>query len=120
MKNKKHIRLTESDLHRIIKESVNKVLNEVMYNGKSLHGNNPDDWKYMADVRGDEAYYNSLDCKIADEFGDDDEARESYRNSIRHDIHHGKDLNNWNELNFGKGGFDPSASHFRSDGTRKW
>ena len=27
--NKKTIRLTESDLHRIIKESVNKVLNEI-------------------------------------------------------------------------------------------
>ena len=28
MKNKKLIRLTESDLHRIVKRSVNKVLNE--------------------------------------------------------------------------------------------
>ena len=28
MKNKKLIRLTESDLHRIVRESVNKVLNE--------------------------------------------------------------------------------------------
>ena len=28
MKNKKLIRLTESDLHRIVKESVNRVLNE--------------------------------------------------------------------------------------------
>ena len=28
MKNKKLIRLTESDLHRIVKESVNKILNE--------------------------------------------------------------------------------------------
>ena len=27
--NKKLIRLTESDLHRIVKESVNKVLNEI-------------------------------------------------------------------------------------------
>ena len=29
MKNKKLIRLTESDLHRIVKESVNKILNEI-------------------------------------------------------------------------------------------
>ena len=29
MKNKKLIRLTETDLHRIVKESVNKVLNEI-------------------------------------------------------------------------------------------
>ena len=28
MKNKKPIRLTESDLHRIVKRSMNKVLNE--------------------------------------------------------------------------------------------
>ena len=103
--NKKLIRLTESDLHRVVKESVNKVLNEVMYNGKSLHGNNPDDWKYMADVRGDEAHYDSLYGKVAYEVGDDDEAREAYRQSRRHDFHHGKDLDNWNELNFGKGGF---------------
>lgn len=27
--NKKHIRLTEEDLHRIVKESVNRVLNEL-------------------------------------------------------------------------------------------
>ena len=32
MNNKKLIRLTESDLHRIVKESVNKVLNEAMLN----------------------------------------------------------------------------------------
>jgi len=30
--NKKLIRLTESDLHKIVKESVNKVLNEISYN----------------------------------------------------------------------------------------
>ena len=31
--NKKLIRLTESDLHRIVKESANRVLNEVGYEG---------------------------------------------------------------------------------------
>ena len=33
MKNKKLIRLTESDLHRIVKESVNKVIKEDVSNG---------------------------------------------------------------------------------------
>jgi hypothetical protein len=30
--NKKLIRLTESDLHRIVKESVNRILREASYN----------------------------------------------------------------------------------------
>jgi hypothetical protein len=33
MNNKKQIRLTESDLKQIVKESVGKVLNEAMFNG---------------------------------------------------------------------------------------
>ena len=49
--NKKIIRLTESDLHRIIKESVNKVLNEVQFGGESFHGDNPTDWAALADLR---------------------------------------------------------------------
>ena len=49
--NKKLIRLTESDLHRIVKESVNKILMEVNFGGKSLHGNNPADWMELSRVR---------------------------------------------------------------------
>ena len=49
--NKKLIRLTESDLHRIVKESVNMILNEVQFGGKSLHGDNPDDWNAVANER---------------------------------------------------------------------
>ena len=37
MKNKKHIRLTESDLHRIVKRSVNKVLNESIEQEREDH-----------------------------------------------------------------------------------
>ena len=51
--NKKLIRLTEQDLHRIVKESVNKVLNEIQYGGESLHGNNPEDWETMRNLRSD-------------------------------------------------------------------
>jgi len=48
---KKLIRLTESDLHRIVKESVNRILNEVEYGGESLHGNNAEDWGAVHRVR---------------------------------------------------------------------
>lgn len=38
MKNKNSIRLTESDLHRIVKESVNKVLNEIGDKSRKYQG----------------------------------------------------------------------------------
>ena len=43
---KKLIRLTESDLHRIVKESVRKILKEDdgSYKGVFIHGNKPDEW----------------------------------------------------------------------------
>ena len=44
---KKIIRLTEDDLHRIVKN----VISEVMYNGHSYHGNNSYDWSRIADER---------------------------------------------------------------------
>ena len=50
---KKLVRLTESDLHKIVKESVNRVLNEVQFGGESLHGNNPEDWAAMKYLRND-------------------------------------------------------------------
>lgn len=45
--------LTESDLHRIVKESVMMVLNEVQFGGEQLH-NTPKDWLTMAWLRDDE------------------------------------------------------------------
>lgn len=45
------IRLTESDLHRIVKESVERILNEVEFGGESLHGNNAEDWATMMHLR---------------------------------------------------------------------
>ena len=59
---KKLIRLTENDLHKIIKESVNKILNEVAIKGKSgktysLHGTDPESWAVMSRVRGKNGYF---------------------------------------------------------------
>lgn len=54
--NKKLIRLTESDLRKIVKESVNRVLNEIQYGGESLHGNSPTDWEALSQVRAQRAY----------------------------------------------------------------
>ncbi len=71
--NKKLIRLTEQDLHKIVKESVNKILNEVRYldvdfpyNIRSYHGNNPNDWGALADER----YRRGLDAKREYEYYD--------------------------------------------------
>ena len=73
--NKKLIRLTESDLHRIVKESVNRVLREGEYNFASGTGNydvNSDEWKtnydrMSNDYRGQERKSNSnlMDLQIA-------------------------------------------------------
>ena len=60
--NKKLIRLTESDLHRIVKESVNRVLREGEYNfasGTENYDVNSDEWKtnydrMSKDYRGQE------------------------------------------------------------------
>lgn len=45
------IRITESDLHMIIKESVDRVLNEVKFGGESFHGNNAADWAALDHIR---------------------------------------------------------------------
>ena len=42
--NKNRIRLTESQLHKAIKESVYKVLNEISCGGTSKQGNPYDNW----------------------------------------------------------------------------
>lgn len=52
------IRLTENDLHNIIKESVRRIINEVQVNGQSLHGNNAQDWQTMQNIRRQQ-FFNS-------------------------------------------------------------
>ena len=49
--NKNLIRLTESDIHNIVKEAVNKILSEIKYGGESLHGGNASDWHALSQVR---------------------------------------------------------------------
>ena len=71
--NKKLIRLTESDLHRIVRESVNRVLNEVKFGGESLHGNNPTDWAAVKDLRND----------LADHYGEEDERHPKFFGNLR-------------------------------------
>lgn len=41
--NKNRIRLTESQLYRVIEETVKGMLNEIRIGGESLHGNSPED-----------------------------------------------------------------------------
>lgn len=51
--------MRESELRRMIAESVNKILNEIKYKGVSLHGDNPEDWNIVRRVRqeiGDKEY----------------------------------------------------------------
>lgn len=74
--NKKLIRLTESDLHRIVKESVNRTINEVALKGKSgkaysLHGNDEESWDIVSRLRqkksGNSNYNTMRDEKNAEE-----------------------------------------------------
>jgi len=52
MKNTRNkVRLTESQLHQVIKESVKRVLKEVALGGETFHGNNPEDWSALADLQ---------------------------------------------------------------------
>lgn len=58
---KNRIRLTESGLRRIIKESVKNILKEVALKGKSgktysLHGTDPESWAVMSRLRGKNGY----------------------------------------------------------------
>jgi hypothetical protein len=59
---KKLIRLTESDLHKIVKESAKRIMKEVALKGKSgktysLHGTDPESWAVMSRVRGKNGYF---------------------------------------------------------------
>ena len=53
----RRVRLTESDLHRIVKESVSRILNEAnVFDPRtgeyvSVHGNGQYDWDKMAGIR---------------------------------------------------------------------
>ena len=58
---KKTIRLSESDLHKIVNETVKRIINEVEFGGESLHGDNPTDWATMRRLRGIRAIDKSLD-----------------------------------------------------------
>lgn len=89
--NKKLIRLTEGDLHRIIKESVNKILNEIQFDGESLHGSNPEDWMKVSKARKN----NALDILDGDEeYSANDERapylNKTYRASRRDEINAGR------------------------------
>lgn len=59
--NKNRIRLTESQLYRVIEETVKGVLNEIRIGGESLHGNSPEDWTAMEKVRDAYVDKNSRD-----------------------------------------------------------
>lgn len=59
---KKLVRLTESDLHRIVKESVTRILKEaadhkITYNGQdyTLNADNQSSWYQLGDIRKDMA-----------------------------------------------------------------
>lgn len=47
------IRLTESDLHKIIENTVRRIVKEVKFGGESFHGNDEADWRVMGDLRHD-------------------------------------------------------------------
>jgi hypothetical protein len=88
---KQRIKLTESDLHKIVKESVNKVLNEVQFGGESLHGNNPEDWMKVSRARR----HNTLDALNGDaEYDGEDERapylNKNYRASSRDEMNAGR------------------------------
>ena len=77
--NKKLIRLTESDLHKIVKESAKRIMKEVALKGKSgktysLHGNDEESWDIMTNLRqnqkgghGVTQYNTSRNAKNAEE-----------------------------------------------------
>jgi len=103
--NKTLIRLTEQDLHRIVKESVNKILSEVEFRGRAFHGNRQDDWRKMANIRqglkmdadrGEtdaiNGYNNSFDQQDAKE-------AEYWRNaSKKHSRNADRNMNNYRDM----------------------
>lgn len=83
MNNKKLIRLTESDLHSIIKESVNKVLHEVTDYGNNIFGSS-----YIGQAYNDKygvgyGYYElkRLARDVIEKFGNKTDFIENYTNN---------------------------------------
>ena len=72
---KKLIRLTEQDLHRIVKESITRILKEaadhkITYNGQdyTLNADNQSSWYQLGDIRKDMAKpYNQMADDADDE-----------------------------------------------------
>lgn len=54
------MKITENQLKRIIKESIENVLKEVRYGGEEFHGNKPEDWKALTHLRLGNGDYNKL------------------------------------------------------------
>jgi len=96
----KIIRLTENDLHRIIKNSVNSVLKEMNVNGVSVHGNNGRDWNVMRNVRQ----------KVA--ANQDDTTMSGRYNKFRNIKQMNRNAKNMGDFGY-QGGFD--GSHEDSD-----
>ena len=103
--NKKIIRLTESDFYKIVKESVNRILNEVEFRGRTFHGNIPDDWRKIAHIRN--AYRMDADRGETDAINgynhsfDSQDAKEAeyWRNaSKKHSKNADRDMNNYRDM----------------------
>lgn len=82
MAKKNTIKLTESDLKRVISESVKKIVSEVKFGGESLHGNNAADWNAIANLR-DDRYENPKDFGVSYETEDDYENWSKFREKNR-------------------------------------
>ena len=76
--------IPEQKMHKIVKESVSKILNEVNFNGKSFHGNNPSDWMELSNMREKNAW-NASDGKESYDSYDEmkPEVRKNFRASER-------------------------------------
>lgn len=99
---KKIIRLTESDLHHIVKESVKKVLDEVRFGGESLH-DNPTDWSTIEKMRDFKMNTVPMSPEKERKHGsaslrDEDNALERFRNSQDLNIHPDIYTKRWRDM----------------------
>ena len=80
MNKKKVVRLTESDLHSIIKESVNRILHEVTDYGNNIFGSADIGQAY--DVDYDDGYFElkTLSRDVIEKFGNKSDFIENYTN----------------------------------------
>lgn len=87
-------RAYESKIKRAVEESVN----EVMYNGQSLHGTNPNDWNNLADKRYELfKKYNSA-FNTAKEIGDNSVAKLAAQNAAKHGMKYFANQNNAKQI----------------------